>query len=393
MKRISEHFLIICFLGFLAAGLFFTVNREPEFINFFENRALAAFPAYSDEAVKNGSYASQLEDYLDDHAALRTTLLRLKTCSDLLLRRPVVNGIVITPKCLLPLHSPEAVNENWVAAQAEAMADNLKRINDTVAEYGGYYCYVGVPCQYAYFEDDYPWYLESRSEYSRLSSSLLSRELAERGVAFLDVRAAFEAQGHPDEYGSLVDNHYTMEGAFAAYRLIMEKVAAETGLSFPILDWPDMRFEPLPNDYLGSRERRLMNVVTREEQLTVAYPRQEVPFTRTDLGIDVPPLIYALPYTDTDLMTYTLYMGGDQPNTVIDTDRDELPSILIYGDSFTNAVECVAYLSFDKMHSLDLRSYRKTSLEDYIREFQPEVVICIRDYEALLTLYGNGAAE
>lgn len=392
MKRTSELFLIACFLGFLAAGLLFTVNRKPEVVSFFENRALAGFPAYSDEEIGNGSYVTKLENYLDDHAALRTTLLRLKVHSDLLLNRPVVNGIVITPKCLLPLRSPEVVDENLIAAQAEAMADNLKRINDTVAEYGGYYCYVGVPCQYSYFEDDYPWYLENRSEYSRLSVSLLSQALEERGVAFLDVRAAFEVQGHPEEYGSLVDNHYTLKGAFAAYRLIMEKVASETGLSFPILDWQDMRFEALPNDYLGARERRLLNIVTREEQLTVAYPIQEIPFTRTDLGSEVPPFIYAMPNTDTELLLYTLYMGGDKPNTVIDTGRDELPSILIYGDSFSNAVECVAYLSFNEMHSLDLRYYHGMVLEDYIRMVQPEVVICIRDFEALLTPSGNGGA-
>ncbi len=391
MKRISEIFMVVCFLGFLAAGLALTVLREPATVSFFENRALATFPELTAQSAGDGSFATGLERYLDDHAALRTTMLMTKARVDLALGRPVVNNIVITPGPLLPFRSPEHVNETQIAVQADAMADGLRHIHDTVAEYGGYYCYVAVPCQYAYFEDDYPWYLENRAEYSRLSVSQLSRAMKERGVAFLDTRAAFDSLGRPDQYGSLVDNHYIMAGAFETYRMVMEKIAAETGLDFPILGPEDVIFETLPNDYFGSRERRLMGVVNREEHPSILHPVEEIPFSRSDGGIPGASEVYALGFADGQPLNYELYMGGDIANTVIDTHREELPSILIYGDSFTNALECVAYLSFDEMHSLDLRHYQEMSLEDYIRKVQPDIVVCIRDYEALLSPYGNGA--
>ena len=72
--------------------------------------------------------------------------------------------------------------------------------------------------------------------------------MAERGIPFMDIRAAFDALGHPDEYGSRVDNHYTMEGAFETYRLVMKKIAEETGLEFPILEREDFSFEILHNE-------------------------------------------------------------------------------------------------------------------------------------------------
>ena len=56
-------------------------------------------------------------------------------------------------------------------------------------------------------------------------------------------------------------------------------------------------------------------------------------------------------------------------------------------------MECIAYLSFDEMHSLDLRYYQAMSLEDYIRELQPEVVVCIRDYDVLLYPSDNGGGD
>lgn len=395
MRHRSELFMVVCFLGFLAAALFFTITREPATVSYFENRTLAVLPTYSRESVGDGSYTTQLEQYLDDHAALRETLLKVQVPVDLLLHRPVVNKIVLTEDRLLPYLpvGKEIVDSATVKRWSQNMAENLKGIQDTAAEYGGYFCYVAVPCQYAYFEDDYPWYLYNRADYSQDMVTSMGRALAEQGVPFLDIRTAFNEMGHPDEYGSRVDNHYTMEGAFETYRLVMEKVAAESGFEFPILSRSDVTFQILPNEYMGSRERKLLNLVKKEENLSILRPVEEVPFTRTDNGKPSLPEVYQLPASEDDLLTYNLYMGGDQPHTVIDTDRDELPSILIYGDSFTNAMECVAYLSFNEMHSLDLRYYKEMSLRDYIRAVQPDIVVCIRDYEALPYLADNGGAD
>ena len=101
--------------------------------------------------------------------------------------------------------------------------------------------------------------------------------------------------------------------------------------------------------------------------------------------------MYALPANGAEEVLYSLYMGGDVGETVIRTNRPKLPSILIYGDSFTNPVECLAYYSFDEMRSLDLRHYREMSLADYIRLHQPDIVVGIRDYEVLLSTDCNGS--
>lgn len=394
MKRIAEVIMTVCFLGALAAGLLLTVLREPASISFYENRRLAEFPALTAQAAEDGSFTTDLERFLEDHAALRTTLLECKVQADLALRRPVVNNIVITPERLLPYIPKETVDPEKITGQAQTLADRLKEISDTVEDYGGYYCYVGVPCQYAYFEDDYPWYLENRSERSRLSVAALTQALEQRDVAFLDMGAVFDAEGHPDEYGSRVDNHYTMLGAFETYRCLMEKIAAESGLDFPILGPEDVTFQTLPTNYLGSRERKLMELVNREEYLSILLPKDaSLSWSRSNNGVEAASNPYAFYLVTPSYVTYNFYMGGDYANTVIDTGREDLPSILIYGDSFTNALECIAYLSFDEMHSLDLRYYKEMTLDEYIQTVQPDIVVCIRDYEALLTPTENGGVS
>ena len=91
-------------------------------------------------------------------------------------------------------------------------------------------------------------------------------------------------------------------------------------------------------------------------------------------------------------MTYSVYMGGDVGETVIKTNRSSLPNVLIVGDSYTNAVECFLYASFNEMRSLDLRSYKAKTLADYIKEYKPGAVVLLRDYSVLLSFDGNGKA-
>ena len=187
-----------------------------------------------------------------------------------------------------------------------------------------------------------------------------------------------------------MDNHYSMQGAFLAYQRVLEHVTERTGLDIPILREEDVVMEELPNKYLGSRERKLLDQMDLGEHLYILRPKEEIPFIRTNEGTEGAASVYAMSGSPADTLTYDLYMGGDVPETVIDTGREELPNILIYGDSMTNAMECVMYLSFNEMHSLDLRYYQGMSLTDYIEAMKPDVVVCIRDPEALLEMRFNG---
>ena len=85
-----------------------------------------------------------------------------------------------------------------------------------------------------------------------------------------------------------------------------------------------------------------------------------------------------------------MYMRMDVSITKIETNRSELPTVLIYGDSFTNALECILYLSCDTMYSIDLRHYTDSTLSEFIEETKPDYVFCLRDYEALLSTESNG---
>ena len=118
--------------------------------------------------------------------------------------------------------------------------------------------------------------------------------------------------------------------------------------------------------------------------------KEPVEFAIRINGVEQYPAVYHVSANKSKRVTYQYYMGGDLPVAVIDTNRPELPSILIYGDSFTDALECILYNSFDKMYTLDMRYYNESTVSAFTKRYGPDYVICVRDYESLTNGGGNG---
>ena len=388
----ADWFILIGFLGFLALALVVTLIRPKSGWSYYENRNLARPAPLSVETVLDGTFPASVEPVLQDHAAGRNTLMKLSAWADLhLFRRPVVNEVVPSQGMLLGFNPYESPDPAYITAQAQAMADQLSQLQEVVEGYGEYFYYVAVPGQYTYFADAYPNFLNNREVYTALELPAFTQAMADRGVPLLDIGPVLEDLGSPREYYSLADYHYQFEGAYVTYQTILEAINRDLGWDLTVLDSSSMTTQTLPNPYLGSRGRKIFGLENCGEHLTIGLPKDPIPFTRTDNGTETAATVYAMPATDTEDVLYSLYMGGDVGETVIETGRPDLPSILIYGDSFTNQVECLAYYSFDEMRSIDLRHYKDLTLADYIQAYQPDIVVGIRDYEALLSTDFNGS--
>ena len=392
MKRIAEWAMVLLFSASLLILMAATILLPKNRYSYYENRNLSAFPEITAESVLSGQVFDDLETLFCDYAAGRTTALKAVTWCDLnVFHRPVVNDIVVTDDALLEqLYTMPDTADDIARKAADVAADNAA-LRDQIEAYGGHYCYIAVPCQYAYYEDEYPSYLENRSAYTAAELAALNSAMDAQGITHVDMGPIFDSLGHLPAFSSKVDNHYGLRGAYETYRAAVQALNDAYGLalSFPE-EGTDVTFSALPNPYMGSRTRKLLGLRGDNEKLLTAAFREDIPFTRLDNWQEVASAVYALPATEDEALTYGLYMGGDIAETCIRTDRPSLPTALIFGDSFTNAVESLAYYSFDEMRSVDLRHYKTQSISDYIAAYQPDVVICIRDYEALLSRSDNG---
>ncbi|MBQ4370052.1 MAG: hypothetical protein II784_03525, partial [Oscillospiraceae bacterium] len=265
----------------------------------------------------------------------------------------------------------------------------------TAEQYGGRFYYVAVPHQAMAFSGRFPSYIQSHEDYYSEISSLLFPALNSMDVPALDMWRVFRDEGKLESISSSIDNHFNIYGSVELYTRLMELIAAETGLDLRPMDADEYEIEWLPNHYIGSRTRKLFDLWPSDEKLGILVPKDSLSFRRTDWAdwLKEPresSCVYELPSSPDAPVSYGMYMGGDWGKTIIETDRPEKPSILIYGDSFTNPVECIIWHDFNTTYSFDFRHCTEETLDELIARYKPDAVVCIRDYESVLKSSGNG---
>ena len=358
----------------------------------WENRSMADLPELTAASFWDGSYFSGWETFLSDRFYGRDRWMQLYTLYEMLRGSASVNDVVLTDDVLLPQNPIPDYGARDYAAEAEHMAVELSAIARQVEAYGGTMLYVGVPEQRSLFRDVYPAWQENNAAHLENTESAFAAAMEAHDVPLLLMRPQFEAVEDRTAVYSVVDHHYNLPGAYVTYRAVCDALAA-AGWDLPVVTEAHIRFQHLPNPFLGTYNRKLYGFSPVREQLWVYTSDMAVPFTRADLGQPVEAEVLDLPDGTWQYVYYNSYMGGDIAETVIDTGREELPSVLIWGDSFTNAFECLAWMSFDEMRSIDLRYYQDMTLSQYIDAYRPDIVLCIRDDLNYLSTAGNGTVR
>lgn len=389
-KKVDILFLAAVFSLMLYVPLA-SLLGEQETVSYYEQRTLAAFPAFTWEGVLDGTYFSAIETYAADHIHGRDDLMKADTLMNMAIGRPKVNDLMVGGDSLLNAHGYTRWSMDYVAGEAEKAAEGYAALQDYVADNGGYFCYLGLPLQGTYFAADYPDYMDDRLWQTETIRETFGEKMAAQGVPFLDMHAYYATLNYPREYYFDSDHHFTLRGAYAAYEVLMTRLQKE-GLVESYLTEEDFTWETLPNPFLGSSNRKLYGLWETKDKVEVAYPKEAIPYTRRD-GERETDYIYALPADDTTTVTYSVYMGGDMGKTVIETNRAELPNVLLYGDSFTNGIEPFLWTNFNETRALDLRYYSEKTLREYVAEYRPDIVICMRDEMSYLTFTANGATE
>lgn len=390
MKRISNLLFALVFIIALFTAFFFTIAGPETNYSYYEQRTFAAVPKITWEGVWSGQFFSDVETALSDRFMYRDSVVKLNTWFDLKASRPVVNNVVVNSEVLLSFFGYTYWDTAYLTELGAEIGDGFQSLNEQIKDYGGYFCYLALPLQSTYFAAHYPDYMDSRLWHMEATRTAFASALSQRGVPFIDMRAIYDLMDAPADYYSSTDHHYSYRGAFAAYTELMNRINTDTESSIRVLAEEDLDFVTLPNPYLGSSNRKIYGLWRSEEKLEIGTLKTPIDFTRKDNGTLVKSTLYALPQSESETVTYSLYMGGDIGETVIETNRPELPNVLIFGDSFTNAMETLVWASFNETRSLDLRYFTSESLREYIELYKPDYVICIRDESVSLSKNGNG---
>ncbi len=344
---------------------------------------------YEPESFLSGEYQTDLEKYYREHFAFRKAMSAAYTKFKIsVIDKLVVNDIIITERVLLPFHENLTVNEEKVKRQANQMGEKLYTLNNTVMDSGGIFFYVGVPEQGSMLRELYPSFLNNNASYLDTVEKAFYESLDGYGVAYINMRDVYRSETDYFRFYSATDHHFNMLGAYECYKAIIKK-AQDCGFGVPLLTNDDLSLIELPNKYYGSRSRSLNKMYSVSDKLSYYELKNPVDYVRYDSDVPVDRIIFAPENAEEDI-TYNIYMGGDNAKTYIDTSREELPTILMFGDSFTNPVETLLYASFGKSIFIDLRHYKESTIYECIEKYKPDIVICLRDDTQYLSFDGNG---
>lgn len=146
-KRIKAGFLAILALAMAAslAGTLYRAVFSSYDSLFYENRSAALLPEAAASNLWDGSYMTDLDEYLGDQYIARTRLIKAQTLLNLLLGRPVVNDIVVGDGLLLPFHGYTGSGAQDFTDEAESEVGALAELETVVEANGGALFYLCIP--------------------------------------------------------------------------------------------------------------------------------------------------------------------------------------------------------------------------------------------------------
>lgn len=391
MKRFSQIILIIMFIGIIFTLPVLTKLQKNEYVSKFENRSLAESPVLTKESLLSGLYFSKWETYISDHIYGRNNWIKNYILLNMVVMgKSKINNIVLGEDgFLLPFNAYEGNDEVSNAANLATMAQRLKELQDRIKQHGGSFYFIGVPGQASIHREKYPSRFQNNSQSLDKSEIQMFENLDKQGIAYINMNKMFRANPE-SEYYFKTDHHYNFEGAYFTYSEVMKMLQQNNTIS---VDGPveksEMNIVTLPNPFGGSRNMQIYYLYPTDEHIQVGYFKNQIPYEKFTNG-KLDPKFFFLKEDKNAMINYGVYMGGDLGETVIKTNRERLPNLLVFGDSYTNAIEPLIYANFNETRILDLRHYDKMSLYDYIDEYSPDVVLMVRDDINYGNLDGNG---
>ena len=322
------------FLGGLMVWQFLLPDRERSDV---ENRTLQQVPEFSWEALRDGTYTSEVEAYVADQFPLRDEWTGLKARTEQLIGKRLFNNIYLC-------------EDETLISKVDAPVDGLDQTNlGYVTQLAGNTdvpVYLGlIPSAAEVWRDKLPEGAASWDQNAYLAQA------ADTGLPLIDFFAALTAHaGEPIFYRT--DHHWTSLGAFYGANALLESLGREP------LKEQDFTPETASTDFNGTLYSQsgihwltpdTMEYWVEEDGLTVTSWRT---------GSPEPGMLYDRSYLD-QKDKYSSFLGGNQPLCVIRNEnaRDG-GRLLLIRDSYSDALAPFLAQSFAEVHLLDLRYYR-----------------------------------
>ena len=291
-------------------------------------------------------------------------------------------------KSFLSLDSLVALQDKYFAftinrkQNFEEEAKRVVEFSKDLEKNGIKFCSVTYPSKFSKFKPDFP---PGIVDYSNNNVDTYLNVLKKNNVNCLDLRE--NANQQFKEHLPLffrTDHHWKPETAFWASGEILKYLNKTFNMEFnySLLSKDNFKFTTYPNMFLGSHGKKVTLALTSPEDITIIEPNFETNFetsgldrvelkrgSYSDVLLNYNELFYDNPYEGDAYNTYS------SPLYIVNLSQNAKHKILIIRDSFSIPVVPFLATAAKETIQLDIRWENKFSVEKYILNLKPDVVL------------------
>ena len=378
-NKLINQFSVILMIISLTALFFFAMFSlfAPDCeISLTENRTLAKYPSFSLRLAQDGTWEKEYETYSLDQFYFRRfavqSYFKVLDALGVKERNGYVRGL---EDCILKVTDPpHDFTEEQIEEYSSIRIAPLKTLRTAADDAGANLISLQIPHKNSFFSNAYPRYYTYDQALENARQKYLNQLLDENGIPYLDVSDLLLNVHRNDYVYYYTDNHWTFRGAYYAYLELLNMLNEGYGESLFFPDWETCQLHHLDGRTVGRYLSKYgdSGIIDRD-------------FTEFILPEDMPEytMYYNGERTDEGIIGrrgngYEIFLNGDRAQTVIKTNRPDLPSILYIGYSYKNALAAMSVYSFDEVHAIDPRYYTG-NISDYIKNCGAEYVVVVRN--------------
>lgn len=319
------------FIGFMFAILVLVLSVMNLFsgtktVSETENRELAQKPELTAEAVGNGSYAKQYQEYFNDQFVFRDSWIGLKTGFDRLLGKVEENGVYIGKDGYL-IEKFERPDQEVLNNTLNAMIDLKEKYPDI-----DHYAMI-IPTASEILKDKLPALALTADQETYIEKT--NQFLNEKEITTINVSDTFRKSLNQQLYYK-TDHHWTTSAAYLAF----QRFAETTGLDASAVTYEKLT---VTNQFQGTLSAKSGCRTSLKEEVDVFLPKKNENTTQEQISSIVE-------YTDEQKKTgsfydtdsldqrnaYEVFFGGNHGLLKIKTPTVENKRLLVLKDSYAN---------------------------------------------------------
>lgn len=333
-----------------------------------EKRVLAQKPVISAEGIADGSLFQDVERYLSDHFPGRDGWVGVNAYLEQAEGRGAAGSIIYGADGWL---FPAPLSDD-----RQILQDNMQAITAFAQAQSVPVYLMAIPTAGAVVEDKLP---ALHLDYPDADMLEQARRIAGDSLQWLDVMEDFSAAEERDKLYYRTDHHWTTEGAYRAYCLLMQEMRE------PAVSRDGFSVERV-SDFYGTAYSKSGLWLTPPDEIELWTDLDLQAVTSVHDGNRREPIVQqGMLFREylSEADKYPVFLSGNHARIHIETNADSDKRLLVVKDSYAHALAPFLAEEYRTIDLIDLRYFKRQTVSNWMQEHPVDEVLFVYGLSSL----------